>query len=116
MTTPNGHYFLNQLPRFSDFKDASVFEQRQFGPTAEDHIFALYLDEIYHFGKDAGLEVIDLKLYNNILTSGHMKLGNILKYLPHYFVKILEKITTRLPLYFRKKIHDCVAVLYHRKS
>ena len=52
MTTPNGHYFRNQLPRFSDFKDPSVFEQSQFGPGAEDHIFALYLDEIENFKKD----------------------------------------------------------------
>ena len=74
------------------------------------------MDEIYRFGKDAELEVVDLKLYNNALTSGHIKLENILKYLPHYFVRTLEKMTTRLPLYFKKKIHDCVAILYRRKS
>jgi len=74
------------------------------------------MDEIYRFGKDAELEVVDLKLYNNALTSGHIKLENILKYLSRHFVKTLEKMTTRLPLYFRKKIHDCAAVLYHRKN
>ena len=116
MTTPNGHYFGNKLPKFTDYNDPSVFEKNQFGPDADDHIFALHLDEIYDFGKEAKLEVEDIKFFNNSLTCGHFKLGIILKFLPIYFVKLLEKITMKLPLYFRKKLNISIAVVYHLKN
>tara|TARA_B110000977_G_scaffold179012_1_gene237205 strand:- start:377 stop:1186 length:810 start_codon:yes stop_codon:yes gene_type:complete len=115
LTTPNGHYFLNQLPKFSECSDPSIFKKNQFGPNSEDHIFLLHLDEIYSFGKDAQLEVISTKFLTNLLTNGHMKLSIILKFLPAYFIWLLEKITTRLPFLFRKKIHTTIAVIYQRK-
>ncbi|WP_083389672.1 methyltransferase domain-containing protein [Trichormus sp. NMC-1] len=38
MSTPNGEYFRNRLPKFSNFTDTSQFETVQFQPDAEGHI------------------------------------------------------------------------------
>ena len=39
MTTPNGAYFNNNLPRFSDHPDPAIFESEQFKPNSDGHIF-----------------------------------------------------------------------------
>jgi 2-polyprenyl-3-methyl-5-hydroxy-6-metoxy-1,4-benzoquinol methylase len=42
VTTPNGAYFRNKLPRFSDIPDPSVLEQSQFQPGTDGHLFVLH--------------------------------------------------------------------------
>jgi 2-polyprenyl-6-hydroxyphenyl methylase/3-demethylubiquinone-9 3-methyltransferase len=39
LTTPNGGYFLNRLPKFTDCGDPSQYESRQFQPNSDGHIF-----------------------------------------------------------------------------
>jgi hypothetical protein len=46
MTTPNGLYFKNSLPRFSNCPDPAVFESVQFRPDSDGHIFLLWPDEV----------------------------------------------------------------------
>ena len=46
MTTPNGGYFRNPLPRFSDHPDPSIFEAGQFKPNSDGHIFLLWADDL----------------------------------------------------------------------
>jgi 2-polyprenyl-6-hydroxyphenyl methylase/3-demethylubiquinone-9 3-methyltransferase len=46
MTTPNGLYFKNDLPRFLDCPDPSVFESVQFKPNSDGHILLLWPDEV----------------------------------------------------------------------
>ena len=41
LTTPNGAYFRNHLPRFSEYADPSVFESVQFKLNADGHIFSV---------------------------------------------------------------------------
>src|SRR4051794_8364905 len=57
MTTPNGGYFRNRLPKFSDCPDPSAFESIQFKPNADGHIFLLHVDEIEPLARRAGLVV-----------------------------------------------------------
>ena len=44
LTTPNGAYFRNTLPRFSDCVDPTIYEGGQFKPNADGHIFLLHPD------------------------------------------------------------------------
>ena len=97
MTTPNGGYFRNRLPRFSDCPDPSVYEGRQFQPDADGHIFLLHYDEVRQLAGKAGLAVDKLQLFTNSLTNGHLKLGHALKILPRSLVEEIEKLTGRLP-------------------
>ena len=95
LSTPNGGYFLNDLPRFSDCHDPSVYESMQFKPNSDGHIFLLYEDEIRRFATKAGLEVKRLDLITNPLTAGHIKLRYLLNVLPAWSVRAFEALTRR---------------------
>jgi 2-polyprenyl-6-hydroxyphenyl methylase/3-demethylubiquinone-9 3-methyltransferase len=97
MTTPNGAYFRNRLPRFSDCPDPSVYESVQFKPDADGHIFLLHVDEVARLAASAGLRVDALELFTNSLTNGHVKLRRLLPILPRTLVEELEGLTQRLP-------------------
>ena len=97
MTTPNGAYFRNRLPRFSDCPDPSVFEAVQFKPDADGHIFLLHTDEVMEFAAKADLKVDRLELFTNSLTNGHVKLNPALRLLPRSLVERIEVFTRGLP-------------------
>ena len=98
VTTPNGAYFRNALPKFSDCTDPSVFEAVQFGPNSDRHIFLLHTDEVRLFARQAGLVIEKLSLFTNPLTAGHVKLSLVLKILPEGFVNLIERLLQRMPL------------------
>ncbi len=98
MTTPNGGYFRNKLPKFSDCPDPSIFESAQFRPDDDGHIFLLHTEEIQTFSQKVGLTVDALRLFTNPLTAGHMKLGFALRILPRRFIDYFEKLTQKMPL------------------
>jgi 2-polyprenyl-6-hydroxyphenyl methylase/3-demethylubiquinone-9 3-methyltransferase len=111
MSTPNGEYFKNRLPKFSHCSDPSIFESVQFKPNSDGHIFLLHLDEIEQLAHQAGLVVIETQLLTNPLTNGHMKLGHILKILPQGWVNTFEQLTSYLPLPLKRKLHTCTISL-----
>jgi 2-polyprenyl-3-methyl-5-hydroxy-6-metoxy-1,4-benzoquinol methylase len=116
ISTPLGSYFRNKLPKFSECEDAGVFEAKQFGPNAGDHIFLLHLDEIPVLANRAGLQVVDVKYYSNPLTFGHVKLGGLLKVLPKKWVFKIEGYTQRLPRFIGKYIHNNFSVLLKKPT
>jgi 2-polyprenyl-6-hydroxyphenyl methylase/3-demethylubiquinone-9 3-methyltransferase len=112
MTTPNGSYFRNALPRFSEHPDPSTFETQQFGPNARSHIFLLHGDEIAPLAAGAGLEVVEHRVFNNFLTNGHLKTDLLLRVLPRGLVAALERLTRRAP--FRLTLHTSMATLFRK--
>ena len=114
MTTPLGNYFVNKLPRFSDCPDPSMYESMQFKPDTDGHIFLLYEDELYKLAKRAGLVIEQLKVYNNPLTSGHLKLHHLLKVFPPRFVGFIEKLSQKLPKGLKLKLHAGVVVVLRK--
>jgi SAM-dependent methyltransferase len=54
LTTPNGAYFRNRLPKFSDCPDPAVFEADQFKPDGDGHIFVLHPEELKILAVKAG--------------------------------------------------------------
>lgn len=97
MTTPNGAYFRNTLPKFSTCSDPSVYEAIQFKPDADGHIFLLHPGEIEPLAAQAGLEVDAMALFTNPLTSGHMKSESLLRVLPRSTVEGAERVSQWLP-------------------
>ena len=112
MTTPNGAYFRNSLPKFSDCADPSIFESAQFGPNSEDHIFLLYTEEVQNFAAQTGLDIEKISLFTNSLTNGHIKLEPILKVLPKNFVFWIENLTQKLPSKIAEKLLGQMAVRF----
>lgn len=104
MTTPNGEYFRNDLPKFSECPNPDVFESLQFGPNAEDHIFLLHQEEIESFAASAGLEVEKIILFTNPLTNGHIGLEPVTRLAPRFVIGYLENLSQRLPLRLRRKM------------
>jgi 2-polyprenyl-3-methyl-5-hydroxy-6-metoxy-1,4-benzoquinol methylase len=103
MTTPNGGYFKNPLPKFSECADPAVFESVQFKPNADGHIFLLHVDEIEPLARRAGLTVEKIVLFTNSLTAGHVKTELLLKTLPRGIVRTVERFTELLPNALKKK-------------
>jgi 2-polyprenyl-3-methyl-5-hydroxy-6-metoxy-1,4-benzoquinol methylase len=104
MTTPNGAYFRNELPKFSDCPDPSVYEAVQFKPNGDGHIFLLHPEEVGALAERAGLQVEKLSLFTNPLTNGHLKLSHVLRVMPRTAVEGLEWVSQRLPAPFGKRL------------
>jgi 2-polyprenyl-3-methyl-5-hydroxy-6-metoxy-1,4-benzoquinol methylase len=104
MTTPNGAYIGNTLPKFSECTDPSVYEPLQFKPDADGHIFLLHPEEVESLGTGAGLQLEKFLLFTNPLTCGWMKMEILLKAFPRPMVKYLENTTQLLPRWLQAKM------------
>jgi 2-polyprenyl-3-methyl-5-hydroxy-6-metoxy-1,4-benzoquinol methylase len=110
MTTPNGGYFRNPLPRFSECPDPSVFEAIQFKPDADGHIFLLHTDEVRALAAKAGFRLDKLEVFTNSLSRGDVKLRHVLKFLPRALVEWCEALTRRLPEPLARRLLTQMAV------
>lgn len=114
MTTPNGAYFRNPLPKFSQCSDRTPYEVGQFKPDADGHIFLLHPDEIPPLAKHAGLEIETLQLFTNPLTNGHMKMEHLLRWLPRGWVERIEATTQRAPRALQEKLQLQMGVRFKK--
>jgi len=116
LTTPNGEYIRHRLPKFSDCADPAQFENIQFKPNADGHIFLLWRDEIEALARQAGLSVLEMRFFANPLTSGHLKSEALLHLTPRRWVEAFEQLTRALPLGWQRKIHAGLAILLQRPA
>jgi 2-polyprenyl-6-hydroxyphenyl methylase/3-demethylubiquinone-9 3-methyltransferase len=114
MTTPNGAYFRNTLPRFSSCADPSVYEAIQFKPDADGHIFLMHPDELAPLAAQAMLTIESVTMFNNPLTSGYLGSRAVLKRLPRSFVNFAERLSQRLPSLLAERLLVQMAVLLRR--
>jgi 2-polyprenyl-3-methyl-5-hydroxy-6-metoxy-1,4-benzoquinol methylase len=116
LTTPNGGYFRNELPRFDECPDPSVFESQQFKPDGDGHIFLLHLDELRALSRKAGLEVVEARLLGNPLTRGHFRLRRLLPLVPGRVVHAFERATRALPEWAAAPLMTTTAALLRRRA
>jgi 2-polyprenyl-3-methyl-5-hydroxy-6-metoxy-1,4-benzoquinol methylase len=116
MTTPNGGYFTNKMPKFSDCPDPSAYEAVQFKPNSDGHIFLLHFDEIPPLAARAGLEIEKFVLFTNPLTNGHLKTERLLRLLPRGVVDGIEAATQCLPAPVGRKLLRQMAVRFRKPS
>lgn len=116
MTTPNGGYFKNSLPKFSECADPTAFEAMQFKPNADGHIFLLHVDEIEPLARRAGLSVEKVALFTNPLTAGHVKTEALLKVLPRVMVRTVERVTQSLPASVTKNVLVQMGVRFRKSA
>jgi len=114
MSTPNGAYFRNSLPRYSDFPDPSVFEETQFKPDSDGHIFLLYEDELRSFGEQAGVVPISYEQFTNPLSAGHVKLRHMHKVIPKAGISLIEKLSCKCPKFAKRRIMSSSLVIYRK--
>lgn len=116
LTTPNGGYFLNHLPKFSDCADPSQFEAMQFKPNSDGHIFLLHQDEVMQLADKAGLDVVCCDFLSNPLTCGHRKTEMLLKFLPASWVRRVETWTSMSKGRWASRYHFLLAILLRRRA
>ncbi len=116
LTTPNGEYFRNRLPRFSDFCNPDVFESVQFKPDADGHIFLLHIDELQILANTVGLVLERVNLFTNPLTNGRLRTEPLLRHFPENWIWGLERAGQRLPYRLKRSLHVGVAALMSRPS
>lgn len=104
MSTPNGAYFRNDLPKFSECSDPSQFESVQFAPNADGHVFLLWPEEVKLLAEKTGLKMEKHLMFTNPLTAGHLKTELLLKFIPGKLVWILERLTQFLPSFINKRL------------
>lgn len=114
MTTPNGTYFRNKLPKFTESSDPTIYESMQFQPDTDGHIFLLHPEEVEQLAPRAGLVLEKLLLFTNPLTSGHMKTEFILRRVPKLFVDTIEHLTSHLPPGLTNKLATQMAARFRR--
>jgi 2-polyprenyl-3-methyl-5-hydroxy-6-metoxy-1,4-benzoquinol methylase len=103
VTTPNGGYFRNKLPRLAEIQDRHDLEARQFQPDSDGHLFLLHADELVTMARDAGLTLEKMVLFTNPLTTGHVKLEHLLRVLPRGAVAGIESLTQKLPNFIARR-------------
>ena len=114
MTTPNGAYLMNDLPRFSECPNPEIFEATQFKPNSDGHIFLLWPDEVRSVGEKAGLKVDTISVFTTPLSNGHMKLRKVLPWLPKCMVRLFDVFAGWLPYRYSIKFHTHLAARYTR--
>jgi len=114
MTTPNGAYVLNRQPKFSECPDPSQYEAVQFRPNSDGHIFLLHDDEVRALSEQAGLKLLDLRYYANVITSGHLKTSPLTRALGRRNVEVIESFTCRSPHWIQRKLHAGMAAIFQK--
>jgi 2-polyprenyl-3-methyl-5-hydroxy-6-metoxy-1,4-benzoquinol methylase len=114
MSTPNGGFFRNTLPRFSETLDRAQFEAMQFQPDASGHIFLLHEDEIAPLAASAGLTVRELRTFTSFLSYGHAGTLPLHRALPDGALRLLEHASRALPRGIARKVHTAMAVTMQR--
>ena len=115
ITTPNGGYFRNNLPKFSECPDPTVFESRQFGPDGADHIFLLHEDELAALAQRAGWRVRELRLHTSFFLNGHCRLEPLVRVLPAGAVRAVDNFLQHLPRAWRRRLDVGLAVWLQRE-
>ena len=116
MSTPNGEYIRNTLPKFSKVVDPTMFESIEFQPDADGHIFLLHFDEIQDLAAKCSLKVEEIHWFNNPLTNGHLKMAALTEFIPRNGIEMVENLTGRLSQRIRRKIHTNVVALFAKLS
>ena len=75
LTTPNGSYFRNSLPTYSEIEDPRTLEASQFKPDADGHLFLLTSAELRDVARQAGFLVEQVDLFATPFITGHCRLS-----------------------------------------
>jgi 2-polyprenyl-3-methyl-5-hydroxy-6-metoxy-1,4-benzoquinol methylase len=111
LTTPNGSYFRNRLPTYTEITNEDELEARQFKPDADGHLFLLTPEELNGLAIRAGLRVEKLGVWGTPLLSGHSGF----RYLSSGFILrpafMAEQLTQGFPGKVRKWLCTQLTVL-----
>lgn len=116
LTTPNGAFLRNTLPRFTDFADPSVFEADEFRPDADGHIFLLHADELGLLAASAGLEHVLTRCCTSVLARGWMRTAMLSRRLPERLIAGLDRAVVGGPTFVRERLATHLGAVFRRPA
>jgi 2-polyprenyl-6-hydroxyphenyl methylase/3-demethylubiquinone-9 3-methyltransferase len=96
VTTPNGAYFRNKLQTYSQVKDFTELEMKQFRPDADGHLFLITPQEFEQIAAQAGLSVSRLVVWGTPFISGEGGFRVLSKLFSSQTCYALERLSQRL--------------------
>ncbi|MDH5378194.1 MAG: methyltransferase domain-containing protein, partial [Gammaproteobacteria bacterium] len=105
MTTPNGKYFKNSQPSYTELGNPKDWEHMQFTADGDGHFFAYTPEELRDIFEKSGLKNIIVRSYETPWISGHIKFRYLHMVLPYCLLKWLDRFSKRLP-FSRKFSHQ----------
>lgn len=108
LTTPNGSYFRNKLPTYSEVRDFTELEARQFKPDADGHLFLLTPRELCQLAESVGLLVERLNVWGTPMLSGHAAFRYLAGLSLIKAAYLTELLAQRLP--FAGRVRACTAL------
>ena len=104
ITTPNGSYFRNKLPTYSQAGDLSLLEQRQFKPDADGHLFLITPGELRNLAREAGLSIERMVLWGTPLVTGHVRLASLASRAACGICYRSEALAQKLPFAIKEQV------------
>lgn len=114
LTTPNGDYFRNRLPTFSQIEDPAELEPVQFRPDADGHLFLLTCRELMAMAASAGLSVEHVLYWGTPFVSGGAGFRCLKGVLPNRACYWLETTAQRLPGRIRERVTNSISAILRR--
>lgn len=111
ITTPNGSYFRNRLPTYSQIRNFQELEAKQFKPDADGHLYLITGDEIAAIAQDAGLEIAYMLLWGTPFISGDCGFRHISRILPRKCWYSLELACQQLAGHFLNRLATSLLVV-----
>jgi 2-polyprenyl-3-methyl-5-hydroxy-6-metoxy-1,4-benzoquinol methylase len=104
VTTPNGAYFRNRLPTWSQVSDFETLESQQFKPDADGHLFLMTPEEFSSLAGRSGLKVTSMGVWGTPFLTGHGKLVKLASRWWTWLTYAAETCAQGLPWGLRKRI------------
>lgn len=116
LTTPNGRYFRNNLPTYSQIEDFSALESEQFKPDADGHLFLITPSEMGDLAQVCGLRVERLSLWGTPILTGdnRFRIFSSKKWARSYY--FIENSAQLLPKALRERICTSMSVVLSLQS
>jgi 2-polyprenyl-3-methyl-5-hydroxy-6-metoxy-1,4-benzoquinol methylase len=112
LTTPNGAYFRNPLPTYSEIENETDLEARQFRPDADGHLFLITPAELSAIAAKAALEIERVELCATPFITGHCRFASMRSEFGAGAFYMMEKLCQRLPAAAKEKIcYSMIAIL-----
>ena len=116
LTTPNGGYLRNPLPRFSDIPVPAEYEAMQYQPDASGHLWLLDESELTGLATAVGPTVSTTAYFTSPLTAGWLGLGPVTRRVTRAALALGETAFGRLPLTIRRRLATHLAMLLEHTS
>lgn len=112
ITTPNGEFFRNRLPTWSQITDFKALESRQFMPDADGHLFLITPSEMAKLGVAAGFNTARISVWGSPFLSGNAGMRMFRGSMAFPMACRLEEAVQRLPAKRRSQLCTAMVALF----